>query len=520
MRHRLIRNGVLATSQVVITTGAMFIVYRMVTHRFGLQLLGVWSSASALSALASLGDCGLSDVMVRQVAEAIGQGEWHKARALHSALSRLALLGLAVAAGIAAPLIYGILQPAVPTPLGAAFPQIVAGAVCVSVLTNMTTAQFGVLEAFGMYGRRIVLALGAALIMIAVSWFCVHTNRPDAVAVIFISGGVWSSLGGYVIGRGLLARRSRLKYRVSFVELVRIFRIAVPIRMAGLLNLGLDPITRAALARYAGVEAAALYEIAYRVIFQLRAAIVSGLQTIVPYLSSTQRSSGTESRSTVLTAAGIAISAGTPIFALAVLGMPALSIMVTARSSPAVGWYAAILAVAWMINVASAPGYFANIVEGRVHRNWVSQGILCGVNAGLANSWPAQGKAATEQWSKWLGIDVTWYDGGLSIDKQRKAVDDMATKNWDFVAIQALGIDTLLDPVSQMIQKGIPVVQMDTIIAKNDEVRKQTVFATRRQAEETAKNLEHLRDNLAHAQDILATDWDTIVQICEFINLQ
>ena len=90
------------------------------------------------------------------------------------------------------------------------------------------------------------------------------------------------------------------------------------------------------------------------------------------------------------------------------------------------------------------------------------------VNAGLANSWPAQGKAACDQWSKWLGVEVTWYDGGLSIDKQRKAVDDMATKNWDFVAIQAFGIDTLVDPVSQMIQKGIPVVQMDTIIAKND----------------------------------------------------
>src|SRR5207249_1959704 len=80
----------------------------------------------------------------------------------------------------------------------------------------------------------------------------------------------------------------------------------------------------------------------------------------------------------------IAISAGIPIFALAALGMPALSIVVTARSSPAVGWYAAILAVAWMVNVASAPGYFANIVEGRVHRNWVSQGLICGVNAGLA----------------------------------------------------------------------------------------------------------------------------------------
>ena len=90
------------------------------------------------------------------------------------------------------------------------------------------------------------------------------------------------------------------------------------------------------------------------------------------------------------------------------------------------------------------------------------------VNVGLANSWPAQGKATTEQWGRWLGIDVTWYDGGLSIDKQRKAVDDMAAKRWDFVAIQAFGIDTLVDPVSQLIGRGIPVVQMDTVIAKKD----------------------------------------------------
>jgi ribose transport system substrate-binding protein len=90
------------------------------------------------------------------------------------------------------------------------------------------------------------------------------------------------------------------------------------------------------------------------------------------------------------------------------------------------------------------------------------------INVGLANSWPAQGKAASEQFAKWLGIELTWFDGGLSIDKQRKAVDDMATKQWDFVAIQAFGIDTLVDPVKQMINKGIPVIQMDTIIAKED----------------------------------------------------
>lgn len=89
-------------------------------------------------------------------------------------------------------------------------------------------------------------------------------------------------------------------------------------------------------------------------------------------------------------------------------------------------------------------------------------------NVGLANSWPAQGKAAVDQWAPWLGVDVTWFDGGLSIDTQRKAIDDMAARDWDFVAIQAFGIDTLVDPVKQMIDKGIPVIQMDTIIATED----------------------------------------------------
>jgi hypothetical protein len=55
------------------------------------------------------------------------------------------------------------------------------------------------------------------------------------------------------------------------------------------------------------------------------------------------------------------------------------------------------------------------------------------------------------------------------------------------------------------------------IIARNEEVRRWTVFASRSQAEEATKRLEQLRNNLAHAQDILTSDWDTIIQLCEFI---
>jgi hypothetical protein len=58
------------------------------------------------------------------------------------------------------------------------------------------------------------------------------------------------------------------------------------------------------------------------------------------------------------------------------------------------------------------------------------------------------------------------------------------------------------------------------VVARHEGIRNHTIFRSRRQAEETIKKLEQLRNNLAHAQDILTSDWDTIVQLCEFITGQ
>jgi hypothetical protein len=55
------------------------------------------------------------------------------------------------------------------------------------------------------------------------------------------------------------------------------------------------------------------------------------------------------------------------------------------------------------------------------------------------------------------------------------------------------------------------------IVARNEEVRALTVFASRRQAETAVKRLERLRNHLAHAEDIPGEDWETVAQLCEFI---
>jgi ribose transport system substrate-binding protein len=98
-------------------------------------------------------------------------------------------------------------------------------------------------------------------------------------------------------------------------------------------------------------------------------------------------------------------------------------------------------------------------------------------NAGLQATWCAQGKQAAEYWGRLFNVEVTWFDGELSATKQRAAIDNMASQSWDFVAIQAFGIGTLTDPVRRMIDAGIPVIDMDTLIAPLDQIEVHSFLA-------------------------------------------
>jgi ribose transport system substrate-binding protein len=98
-------------------------------------------------------------------------------------------------------------------------------------------------------------------------------------------------------------------------------------------------------------------------------------------------------------------------------------------------------------------------------------------NAGLQATWCAQGKQAAEWWGKLFNVQVTWFDGELNATKQRSAVENMASQRWDFVAIQAFGIGTLAQPVKRMIDAGIPVIDMDTLIAPLDSINVHSFLA-------------------------------------------
>ena len=84
---------------------------------------------------------------------------------------------------------------------------------------------------------------------------------------------------------------------------------------------------------------------------------------------------------------------------------------------------------------------------------------------GFACSWCVRGGETAKFFGDLLGVTVEIFDGQLSADKQRQDIEQIAGDKWDFVAIHPLAINNYVDPVKEMIGKGIPIIDMDTKLA-------------------------------------------------------
>jgi ribose transport system substrate-binding protein len=98
-------------------------------------------------------------------------------------------------------------------------------------------------------------------------------------------------------------------------------------------------------------------------------------------------------------------------------------------------------------------------------------------NAGLAASCCAHGQEAAMYWAGLLGVEITWFDGELDPAKQRAKFDQIATEEWDFVAVQPNSIDILVEPIQALIDAGTPVIGMDTLIAPFEQQREMGILS-------------------------------------------
>jgi ribose transport system substrate-binding protein len=135
---------------------------------------------------------------------------------------------------------------------------------------------------------------------------------------------------------------------------------------------------------------------------------------------------------------------------------------------------------------------------------------------GLNTAWVLRGSETAKFMGRLLQIDVVSYDGELSVDKQRRDLEEIAEQHWDFVAIHPLAVNAYVEPVRQLISRGIPVIDMDTRLADDleglgvasflepdnvwmgEQMTTAVIEATRRSAQSESFEIVHTQGALTH----------------------
>jgi len=144
-----------------------------------------------------------------------------------------------------------------------------------------------------------------------------------------------------------------------------------------------DPVTKALLSRFGGLSALGYYEMASRMIIQLRALIVSANQVIVPAIADLQERIPDKIQLLYLTSYQLLFYLALPLFSLIIVLTPLISQLWIGHYERIFVTFTTLLAIGWFLNTLASPAYFANLGIGKLRWNVLGHIAIALLNAGF-----------------------------------------------------------------------------------------------------------------------------------------
>jgi O-antigen/teichoic acid export membrane protein len=388
-RFDLARNGGFAILTVAVTAASLFAVYRLTNQTLGLRALGMWSVTFGLMSLTAVVDLGLPLAMVREVARLRIVRDWHGLRTLVAAATGYTFVSTLGAAVMAVPAVQWAVDTIVLKGNGQISRPFALACALAAAFTSISSALTGALEGMERYDLKFFALLSGNVTLVASAYALVRESGVTGIALSFAVQGCVVAIAAAVAFASSLPHGSgasgsppsadRLTSRLRTAA-----RVGVPLRFAGLASFVFEPVTRLLVGSFGGAASVGIYEAASRLCIQGHTLISSALQVVVPRLSALSASDPAQSRRMFASASKLTASGALLGFCALALAAASVSFLLFSRVNGDFVVFVVVLGAAWMLHVLAAPTYFANIADGALVWNWLSQWIAVAANIIIA----------------------------------------------------------------------------------------------------------------------------------------
>jgi O-antigen/teichoic acid export membrane protein len=371
-------NATTSAAQVVLSTVILFVIYRYLVSRIGVELVGVWSITIAISGLGRIGELGLSGAVTRYVAGDLAISHPRKAAELvQTALLSIAPL-VAISLALAYPGINAVLEYVLPEATVHSARDILIYVLAYTWVSSVVgLCQAGLDGCHRLDLRNIVVVggmlafLGLVLLLVPIYGFV------GLVYAQLLQGGL-SLFASWYLLRQQLEALPIVPHQWQYGRFVELVRYGFNFQLSNLATLLCDPITKALLSKFGGPVLVGYYEMSSRMVLQVRSIVVAAIQAMVPAVAALNDSAPLK----IPAFYGKAFQSVAYVSISVFCGLAILTSLVSELwlgfFSPEFLTFAMILIPGWWFNTMTVPAFFANVGTGQMVWNTLGQ-VMIGV---------------------------------------------------------------------------------------------------------------------------------------------
>lgn len=363
--------------QVVFTGVVYFLLYRFLLRQLGAEQMGVWSLVLTTSSLASLANLGFTSGLIKFIAEHNVKKEFQKI----PSLLLTGLITMSIIISILSFIIYfisiNVLDEFVPmNQLSIAF-NILPYSILSLVLNTLGGNFTSTLEGLKLnYIKNIIYIIGLVLLSImsyilTPKWGLkgvAYSQIFQSLLVFFLSAIAVT----YKVSQ--LSNEITMKsYRVEKIHFKKLLGYGSKFQGITICQMLYEPIAKSYLSKFGGIGQVAYYEMANRLVSQIRSLITSVNQVMIPLIAEANVEKKENLQSIYKNAISIIIFVEVPLFTTLIILTPKISLIWLGNYNYDFITYGYLLCVTTFILILNGPAYFGLVGEGKLKRLlWVN----------------------------------------------------------------------------------------------------------------------------------------------------
>jgi len=380
-KRQVIINAITSIVRVIIIGVVFFILYRFLLNTIGVEQLGIWSLVLAFTSVTQIASFGFGGSVVKFVAKYVAREEDKKV----SGIIQTAALSVGAFVGVVllicypiAKLVLGLVIPNESLPLALSILPYAFFALLIMVITSIFQAG---LDGYQRIDLRSTLLMAGAILHLLLCFIFAPTYGLMGVAYARVIQNITVLFSSWFLLKRCLPLLPIFCFKWNKSLFKEIIGYGLNYQVISISSMFYDPLTKALLSKFGGLSMVGYFEMASKMIQQLRLLIVSANQVLFPAIANLKEKIPEKIQSVYLTSYQLVFYLALPLFSLIIVCTPIISVLWIGYYESIFVTFGILLAIGWFLNTLGAPAYYANLGIGELRWNVVGYVVILLLNA-------------------------------------------------------------------------------------------------------------------------------------------